>query len=163
VNVRRSIAAATVVLAGPVLSSCGVNFDAQTDQIYNPGVGVNEQSGSVDVLNALIVSGSDGSGTVVATLANNDAQKADTLRDVSGAGADSGLTAQVGGSTDIPAGGVLNLAEEGGVTVRGDRLEPGKFVEITFSFQRGEAATIKVPVVSASNPDYADVQVPSGS
>jgi hypothetical protein len=163
VNVRRSIAAAAVVLAVPALSSCGINFAAQTDQDYNPSVGVNERGGSVDVLNALIVSGSDGSGTVVATLVNNDQQNADSLRGVAGAGADSDLTAKVGGTTDIPAGGSLSLAQDGRVTAQGKRIEPGKFVEITFSFQRGEAATVKVPVVSSSNPDYRDVQVPSGS
>ena len=43
-NVRRSI---TAVVAVPVLAlgtaSCG--FDAPTDQIYNPAVGVSDQSG----------------------------------------------------------------------------------------------------------------------
>ena len=72
VNVRRSLAVAALVLTAPVLSSCGVGFGAQTDQVYNPAAGVDVHSGSVDVLNALIVSGTDGSGTVIATLVNND-------------------------------------------------------------------------------------------
>jgi hypothetical protein len=163
VNVRRSIAAAAVVLAAPALSACGINFQAQTDQDYNPSVGVSERGGSVDVLNALVVSGSDGSGTVVATLVNNDVDKGDTLRGVAGAGEDSGLTAKVGGPTAIPAGGMLNLATEGSISVRGERIAPGNFVEITFSFARGEATTVKAPVVSSSNPDYADVKVPTAS
>ena len=79
-NVRRSIAVAAAVVAAPVMSSCGVNFDAQTDQVYNPAVGVNDRSGSVDVLNALIVSKAPGSGTVVATLVNNDEERADESR-----------------------------------------------------------------------------------
>jgi hypothetical protein len=161
VNVRRSIAAAAVVLAAPVLSSCGVSFGAQTDQPYNPSVGVDDQSGSVDVLNALVVSGTDGSGTVVATLANNDQQNADTLRGVTGAGPDANLIVKVAGTTAIPADGVLNLAQSGRITARGKRIVPGNFVRITFSFDRGQAATLDVPVVSASNPDYAGVKVPS--
>jgi hypothetical protein len=160
VNVRRSIAVAAALVAATVMSSCGVNFDAQTDQVYNPAVGVNDRDGSVDVLNALVVSGSAGSGTVVATLVNNDQEKDDSVRGIAGAGQDSSLAVQVGGPKAIPAGGLLNLAEQGKVTVRGEQVLPGNFVEITFSFDRGEAVTVNAPVVSSDNPDYADVQVP---
>ena len=161
-NVRRCIAVAALV-AAPVLSSCGVNFGAQTDQPYNPAVGVDSRAGEVDVLNALIVSGSDGSGTVVATLVNDDETKPDTLKGVSGAGADSGLQVQLGGNTQIPAAGLLNLADQGEVSAKGKRVVPGNFVKITFSFDRAEAITLDVPVVSSSNPDYKDIKVPSGS
>jgi hypothetical protein len=154
------LAVAAVVLAAPALSSCGVSFDAQTDQVYNPAVGVDDRDGNVDVLNALIVSGTDGSGTVVASLVNNDQVDDDTLRSVAGAGADAGLKVTPGGKTAIAAGSLLNLAKEGSITVRGQRVRPGNFVELTFNFDRGEAATLKVPVVSADNPDYADVRVP---
>jgi hypothetical protein len=161
VNVRRSIAAAAVLLAAPALSSCGVSFGAQTDQVYNPSVGVDDRSGQVDVLNALIVSGTNGSGTVVATLVNNDQQTDDTLKGVAGAGKDAGMTVKPGGDTTIPAGGVLNLATKGAVTIRGQRVVPGNFVTITFSFDRAQSVTLDVPVVSHSNPDYAGVKVPS--
>ena len=160
-NVRRSIAAAAVLLAAPALSSCGVSFGAQTDQVYNPSVGVDDRSGQVDVLNALIVSGTDGSGTVVATLVNNDQRTDDTLKGVSGAGKDAGMTVKPGGDTTIPAGGLLNLATKGAVTIRGQRVVPGNFVTITFSFDRAQSVTLDVPVVSHSNPDYAGVKVPS--
>jgi hypothetical protein len=163
VNVRRCIAAATVLLAAPVLSSCGVSFGAQTDQVYNPAVGVDDRDGSVDVLNALIVSGSDGSGTLVASLVDNDQVNDDALKGVAGGGKDSSLTAKVAGDTTIPAGGLLNLATKGEVSLTGKRIVPGNFVRITFSFDRAGAATLDVPVVSSDNPDYADVQVPSGS
>jgi hypothetical protein len=161
VNVRRSIAAAAVLLAAPALSSCGVSFGAQTDQVYTPSAGVDDRSGQVDVLNALIVSGTDGSGTVVATLVNNDQQTDDTLKGVSGAGKDAGMTVKPGGDTTIPAGGLLNLATKGAVTIRGQRVVPGNFVTITFSFDRAQSVTLDVPVVSHSNPDYAGVKVPS--
>ena len=160
-NVRRSIAVATVLLAAPLVSSCAVTFGAQTDLPYNPTVGTDDRSGSVDVLNALIVSGTNGSGTVVATLVNNDQQTDDTLKGVSGAGKDAGMTVKPGGDTTIPAGGVLNLATKGAVTIRGQRVVPGNFVTITFSFDRAQSVTLDVPVVSHSNPDYAGVKVPS--
>ena len=159
-NVRRSIAVAAALLAAPVMSSCGVNFDAQTDQVYNPAVGVNDRGDAVDVLNALVVSGKAGSGTVVATLVNNDQQHADSLKNVAGAGADSSLTVQVGGPTKIAAAGLVNLATQGKVTVRGRQVLPGRFVEITFSFDRGKAVTIQVPVVPSSDPDYAGIKTP---
>ncbi len=162
-NVRRCIAAATVLLAAPVLSSCGVSFGAQTDQVYNPSVGVDDRDGTVDVLNALIVSGTDGSGTVVASLVDNDQVHADALKGVAGAGQDSSLTATIAGETTIPAGGLLNLATQSNVSATGKRIVPGNFVRITFSFDRAAAVTLDVPVVSADNPDYAQVPLPSGS
>jgi hypothetical protein len=160
VNVRRKLAVAAVVLAVPALSSCGVNFSAQTDQVYNPAVGVDDRSGSVDVINALIVSGTDGKGTVVATLVNNDQVNDDTLRGVTGAGRDKDLKVTTSGDTTIKAGGLLNLATGGGVAATGKRVVPGNFVTVTFSFDRGQAVTLDVPVVSADNPDYKDVKVP---
>jgi hypothetical protein len=98
---------------------------------------------------------------VVATLVNNDQQTADTLKGVSGAGKDSSLSVKPGGDTTIPAGGLLNLATQGNITARGKRIVPGNVVEITFSFDRAEAITVGVPVVSSSNPDYAGVKVPT--
>ena len=162
-NLHRSIAGAAVVVAVLVLSSCGARFGAQTDQVYNPAVGVDDRSGSVDVINALVVSGADGSGTVVATLVNNDQQDDDTLRTVSGAGDDAGLTVTVAGETAIPAGGLLNLATDGRASIRGERVVPGNFVELSFSFDRGAAVKVDTPVVSSSNPAYEDIEVPSGS
>jgi len=159
VDVRRSIAAAAVVLTVPVLSSCGVNFGAQTDQVYNPAVGVSEHSGSVDVLNALVVSGSDGSGTVVATLVNNDQVNADQLKGVSG----QGLQVKMGGKTTIPADGLLNLATDGKIFATGQDIVPGKFVPLSFTFDRGNRVDVEVPVVNASNPDYQGIPLPSGS
>ena len=159
-SLRRSIAAALVVVTVPLLSSCAGNFNAQTDQPYNPAAGTDDRSGSVDVLNALIVSGTDGSGTVVASLVNNDQTHADRLTNVAGAGRDAGLSVTPGGSTTIAAGGMLNLATQSHITARGTRVVPGNFVEITFSFDRGAAITLGVPVVSAKNPDYAGIKVP---
>lgn len=154
-NVRRSTAAAAVALAVPLLSlgltACG--FDAPTDQFYNPAVGINDQRGSVDVLNALVVSGSDGSGTVVASFANNDQEESDALTGITGAG----VQVEVGGDTTIPQGGLLNLSD-GSVRITGDEVVPGSFVRLTFSFGRGEAITLQAPVM-ANDGDYADVPV----
>ncbi len=161
VNVRRRLAPALLLLAAPALSSCGVNFRAQTDQPYNPSVGVDDRSGSVDVLNALVVSGTNGSGAVIATLVDNDPAQADALQGIAGAGGDSSLKVTPGGQTAVPAGGLLNLATKGRIALRGPRVTPGNFVGLTFTFRRGQAVTMQVPVV-ANSAEYAGVTVPTG-
>jgi hypothetical protein len=161
VSIRRSIATALVVISAVLVSSCSGNFGEQTDKPYNPAAGTDDRSGQVDVLNALVVSGTDGSGTVIASLVNNDQTHGDQLTNVAGAGRDAGLTVTPGGPTTIPAAGMLNLATKGRITARGKRVVPGNFVEITFSFSRASSVTMGVPVVSADNPDYAGVKVPS--
>jgi hypothetical protein len=163
VNVRRSLAAAVIVLAVPLLSSCGVNFGAQTDQVYNPSAGVDDRSGTVDVLNALVVSGKDGSGTLIASLVNNDEIRADTLQGVAGSGSDSSLKVTPGGATTIPAGGLLNLATDGQIFLSGARVQAGNFVKVTLTFGRGKAITVDAPVVAANQSEYAGVQLPPGS
>jgi hypothetical protein len=164
-TVRHRLAAAAVVtpLAAVAMSGCGVNFGAQTDQPYNPAAGVDDRSGSVDVLNALIVSGSDGSGAFVATLVNNSQRKGDTLKGLSGVGADSAVKATAPTTTAIAPNGVLNLASSGPVDITGKRVVAGNFVNLRLAFDNGKAITLKAPVVSADDPQYAQVALPSSS
>ena len=158
---RRSIAAAVLVLAAPVLSSCGGNFNQQTTQVYNPAEGVDDRSGRVDVLNALVVSTENGSGTVIATFVNNELDTADRLTSIAGAGNDASLKVTPGGPTAIPAGGLLNLADRGRNFVVGERVRAGYFVDLTFTFQQGAAITINVPVVNGREPEYTSVPQPT--
>src|ERR1700752_1769155 len=68
---RRKPAALLVgafLLAVLGLSACGFNY--ATDREYTPAAGLNYKSGTVDVLNALIVSSEEGSGTFIASLSN---------------------------------------------------------------------------------------------
>ncbi len=157
---RRRIA---VAFAGSLLSlgltSCG--FDATTDQVYTPGEGVNNREAGVDVLHALIVSGDDGSGTVIAGLANNDESKDDALVEVQGAGEDQAVTVE-GTQTDVPAGAFVQLAEEGAFSVTGEQVIPGRFVSLSFAFESGETVTLDVPVVTDDG-DYADVPLPESA
>lgn len=160
VTLRRSIVAAAVVLAVPVLSSCGTNFNAPTDQVYQPAVGTNDRSGSVDILNALIVSGADGSGTLVAGLVNNDVENDDALVGVEGSGPDTGLQVEIErGQVPVSRDGLTQLAEEAGVTVRGEAIKAGYIVELTFNFERGDSVTLEVPVQARTGP-YAEISVP---
>ena len=66
-NLRRALALGTAGLAATAaLSACGFNYP--TDRINNLVAGVDDRSGTVEVLNAAVVSQSDNSGTFVATL-----------------------------------------------------------------------------------------------
>jgi hypothetical protein len=158
-TVRRSIAAAAVLLA-PLLTSCG--FNEPTDRVYNPGVGVNDRSGTVDVLGAVVVSGTDGSGTVVATFVNNDPNQADSVTSIAGSGADAGVSVSLPGPVDMKPGGSVQLSKDTPATAKGASVKPGTFVQLTFSFQRSENVTVQVPVV-AHRGDYANVPLSSGS
>jgi hypothetical protein len=162
VSKRLRTTTAAVALTLPVLASCSSNFNAPTDQVYTPGVGVNDRSGNIDVLHALIVSGEDGSGTVIAGLANNDPEKADQLASVSGAGNDASIQISDGGPVEIPAGGFVQLADEGNIAVTATQIQPGKFIELTFNFASSESVDIEVPVV-ANTEEFSDVPLPSAS
>ena len=160
-NVRRSIAVAALAVAAPALSSCGVNFGAQTDQVYNAAVGVDDRSGQVNVLNALIVSGVDGSGTVVAGLVNKDATRTAHLTGITSGDPSQPVTV-TGPTTAIPGQGLVSLADKGQYSAHGANVVAGKFVKLTFTFDNAKPVTVDVPVVLASDPDYRNVPLPKG-
>jgi hypothetical protein len=151
---RRRLAALAMVLLVPVLGAC----QYQTDQVYQPSVGVNNRDGSVDVLGALVVSTSDGTGTFVASLVNNDLEEPDALTNVTG----DGLEAQVVAPVQIKPDSLVNLADTGAVSVDGDTISPGKFARLTLEFQSGQKTEVNVPVVSAES-NYSDVKPASPS
>lgn len=146
--IQRRAAIAALLLA-PALTACG--FHVQTDQVYQAAVGPNERDGDVDILNAVIVSAQDGSGTFAGTLVNNDTTTDNSLDSVSGPGITASRRA-----VEIPAADAVNLGESGLVTISGEEIEPGTFVELTFAFSGGDSVTVDVPVVAAEGP-YADV------
>ncbi|MGI8645185.1 MAG: hypothetical protein ACR2JD_02530 [Nocardioides sp.] len=138
------IVLAIVGLCAPVLAGCG--FNLSTERPYTPAVGANDVDGTVDVLNAVVVSSTPGSGTFIASLSNNDYSEPATFASLA-AGTASELTVDEFEPVQIPRGGLVNLAEAGGVTVTGD-FEAGGFVSLTVTFGSGERASLQVPVVA---------------
>jgi hypothetical protein len=143
------------------LSGCGTGMDAQTNAIYDPGDGVNERGGDVDVLNALLVANPDGTGTVSAALLNN-AQEVDEVTEiaVSADGEElrvdgSGLPVELPPSPRSP----LNIEDEAALYV--EDIEAGYFVTLSMQFQNAAPVEIEVPVVERgdepSNDMYASV------
>ncbi|MGZ4447548.1 MAG: hypothetical protein ACXVWZ_02000 [Nocardioides sp.] len=159
---RRNIAltaSALVLAATPVLSSCGFNY--ATDRVYTPAAGVNDRDAAVDVLAAVIVSAQDGSGTFIASFANNNTDKEASVDSITGA---EGTTLDSTGFTPVtvPAGGLVNLAGTGqhGFALTGD-FKAGDFVPLTIAFGDGDQVTMKVPVVKDAG-DYTGLDI-SGS
>jgi hypothetical protein len=144
---HRSLAVAGLALLVPLVAACG--FNAQTDQVYQAATGANDRSGTVDVLNAMIVSDSDGSGTFAGALVNT-ASDDDSLVGVTDA------TGTV--DVPVPAGDAVNLAASGEVRVRAADITPGAFVSLTLQFSSGQTTTLAVPVVPHEG-DYVDVPV----
>lgn len=151
-SLRRSLTVAAAALASTfVLSACG--FGVATNQVYQPGVGTDERSSRVDVLGAVLVSDSDGAGTLVAGLVNNREGESDRLTGVGGPGMNSDAA-----FVEIPPGGFVQLVEDP-ITVRGERIVPGNFVEVTFTFENAEPITTDLPVVTPTD-EYAEVPTP---
>ena len=149
----------------PALASCSFgtsNFDAQTNQFYTPAEGINERTGGVDVLNALVVADEAGRGRFIAGLVNNSDQTDDALTRVQGAGDDSDIQGSLGTPIDIVRDSFVQLADESSepVVLEGEQIVPGRFVEVTITFQEAEEVTVELPVVPAED-DFEGVEVPS--
>jgi hypothetical protein len=137
-------AAAVLALAAP-LSSCG--FDYATERDYTPASGANNRDGDVDVLSAVVVSAAEGSGTFVASLSNNDAQEKQTFTGVSG---DDGASIEAADFSpiEIPAGGLVNLADPPADIVLTGDFTAGDVVPLAIDFGNGERVMLNVPVVA---------------
>ncbi|HEU4337309.1 MAG TPA: hypothetical protein VFR45_08360 [Nocardioides sp.] len=139
-------AAAVIALAAP-LTSCG--FDYATERDYTPAGGANNREGVVDLLSAVVVSGAEGSGTFVASLANNDTEE-QSLTAISGVSGSDGATIEAAGfePVTIPADGLVNLAEPPADIVLTGDFAAGDFIPLSFDFDNGERISFNVPVVA---------------
>ncbi len=157
---RRRLAALARVLLVPTVGGCGISGFAgaeyQTDEVYQPGVGVNDRSGTVAVLGAVVVSATEGSGTFVASLVNGDLEEPDALTELTG----EGVQAEITGQLQVEPDALLNLSQTGAVEVTGEDIAPGKFVELTLTFESGQETTMNVPVVRDEE-EFAEV-TPAG-
>lgn len=143
-----------MVLLVPALAGCG--FGYQTDQVYQPGVGVNDRSGGVDILGAVVVSSLNGEGTFVASLVNKSDSGDDTLVSMTG----DGLEVQLKEPVKLPADTLVNLTDSGAISVTGDTVQPGKFARLTLTFESGQKTQINAPVVPYSG-EFGDVRLAS--
>jgi hypothetical protein len=161
VNLRRTLALGLTGLAATAaLTACGFNYP--TDRVNDITAGVNYRDGTVDILNAVVVSKEANSGTFIATFSNNDLTDPVTLQSMSG---DNTAIGQVTLSQPltIPANGLVSLATVGGIPVNGT-FALGQFVTLNFTFSDGSTVALDVPVV-IDDGQWAglDVSTPSPS
>ena len=156
---RPWLAAAFLVILVPALGACG--FNEQTDRVYQPSVGVNNRQGVVDVLGAVVVSGTDGSGTFVASLDNKDQTKSQTLTGITGA---DGVQVTLVKQVEVPPGALVNFANLGVASVSGHTIQAGGFARLTLQFESGQSAQVNAPIV-APEQQYSEITpaVPSSS
>lgn len=139
---RIVLGAGALLLATPVLGSCGFNY--ATNRVNTIEMGTSDISGQVDVLGTVIVSAQPGSGTLVASLVNNSDSASASLDSVGGA-QDVPLDAPGLSPIEIAPRGNVTLASED-VAVTGD-FTPGDFVPVTLTFSTGQTTVLSVPVV----------------
>jgi hypothetical protein len=147
------------------LTGCGADFNAQTNQQYQAGVGTDDRSNPVYVLGALVVARDNGAGTLVGSLINqvraSDELVSVTAKDASG----QPITA-----TSIPqpitltSQQAVKLQDGGTVRLSGPGVVLGDFITVTFSFQQAAPIAVEVPVVPYSR-IYSGIPVatPSGA
>jgi hypothetical protein len=140
---RIALGLGALILAVPGVASCGFNY--ATDRENTISNGTSDKSGTVDVLNAVIVSSEDGSGTFIATLSNNSADETIHMTSLS-FGSDSTTQVAAFDPIEVKPHAVVNLADGQGIKVSGD-FKAGDFVALTVGFDNGESADMKVHVV----------------
>lgn len=141
----RVLAAAGALALATVLSSCG--FDYATDRNYTPGSSTNDRDALIDVLGAVVVSGQDGSGTFIASFANNDTEEPGTVESLTATTLEGKeLEVDEFEPIEVPAHGLVNLAQEGGIVITGD-IASGDFVNVTLGFGNGDTVDIEVPAM----------------
>jgi hypothetical protein len=148
---RRRLAAATLAATATLaLGACGTGFSAQTNQVYQAGVGANHH-GPINVLNTMLVVNDDKSATLSAAVVNATGSKQSVSSVVVTTMADT--TLPVRGTKrllPLPQGVLTTLggtSDAGGFRVTEGAIA-GSYVKVTLSFTDAGPITIEAPVVT---------------
>ncbi|KAA1425376.1 hypothetical protein FE697_005865 [Mumia zhuanghuii] len=159
---RRALVAVIVGAIAVLVTGCGTGFNAQTSAIYQAGIGSNDRSGDVDILNALFVKNEDGSATLSAGLVNQ-ALQTDRLVGVevmTRAGTPVEVTFD--DAVALPIRRLYTLGLKPSVVISGEELFAGQFVTATFTFANAGQVQFPLPIVTRT-PMYDAVAKPAGS
>lgn len=164
----RGLLAASALAAGLMLgvAACGTGFGAQSNAIYDPGLGTNSRGGGVDVLNALLVDNGSGSGTLSATLVGDYGQTRQ-LTQVTAMSLqhDDLKVALTSGPVNLAPGCPVQLGRGAAVVISGSAVAPGYVVTVDFSFTGAQQVSLPVLVVARSSmyASVATASAPTGS
>ncbi len=162
VPTARRVGVTVTCLVAATLGStgCGASFGAQSQQQYQPAVGISDRTGNVYAVNTLVVTDGDGNGTVVCSLINQTEQ-ADTLTSVSAVDAGGhglGVEPLPSSGLDLAPGQAVQLANSGAVRLSDPGLVAGSVLTLTFTFTDAAPLQVETPVVNQTS-TYADVPV----
>ena len=160
---RRGLVALGVGFAALALGACG--FNVQTNKPYPPSEGVNSDVGTVGtepavkVRNLMILTRTDGSGFLSASLAA--AQSGETLSGASAtalnADGSDGAVLTVTVASPVELGTNLVVLTDGSpITVTG-KMTAGYTARITLTFSKAGQLTVVAPIVDAAQAPYATV------
>jgi hypothetical protein len=161
----RGLVAAGFAVAA--LAGCtDTSFNAQTNDVYDPGAGSNARGGGVDVLNALIVDNGDGTGTISATLVLNpgefdhDVEMSTVTMDeleVTTLDGDPVESTLVEGGVSLEPNEPQRLGDEPLATVSGDNVAAGDMVTLSVAFDTlAEPVAMDIPVVTREGTQMYD-------
>jgi hypothetical protein len=152
---RRLPAVTAALLLSAALSACG--FDYSTDSIYVSSAGVDDRTGPLDVLSAVVVAAEPDRGTFIASFSNNSPDSPERIQDVRPGSADPSLTISGFKPVTLPPGGLISLAADPSATLTGT-FTPGEYVDIVIEARNAEDIEMSVPVVAATD-QYAGLDI----
>ena len=147
--------------AALVISACGTGFDAQTTRVYNAPAGADLRGPDVDALGSTVVLTGAASSTLVTGLVGPvDSDDALVGVEVTGAEGTTYTATVEGGELAIPAGELVQTADEAPIVIAGEGLLAGRLVMVRLTFERGAPVGGYVPIVTREG-IYADIPTPA--
>lgn len=108
------------------------------------------------VRNAMILTQSEGSGTLVGAI---QSPKADTLKMVQAQaigidGKPAGLLKAGSGAVTLEPEKLVQLLDQPAITLSGEGLVPGRIAEVVLVFEKAGPVSLRMPIVDGSKADY---------
>ena len=152
-STRRLLTLVMMLVTVGALSGCSSN-----DLEYEPSIGSNARTPSMQALSLAVVTDGEGLGTLVGTMVN-EGDETDRLVDVQ-ATAETGPipTRLPGGPVALPTDEPVRLSTTKAVLMESDNLRQGYWVDLTLSFADSRQMTLKAPVEPRSGP-YAEIEI----
>ncbi|HET6626438.1 MAG TPA: hypothetical protein VFG63_08605 [Nocardioidaceae bacterium] len=143
------------------MAVCTLTACSTPDLEYAPSIGSNDRTATIQALNLAVVTNGEGVGTLVGALLN-EADSADRLVGVVAVSELGPIeTAMPTGPIKLPeedAERLVQLAPSSAVTLRGDNLRQGFWIDLTLRFDDSAELPTKVPVEAQAGP-YADIEI----
>lgn len=150
---RRLLTYLTTLAMIGVLAGCG-----SPDLKYEPAIGSNARTPTIQALSLAVVTNDKGVGTLVGSVLN-EAKETDHLIDVKAASDNGPITTRLpAGPVALPHDELVKLATQNAVMLRSDNVRQGFWIDLTLRFDNSAPMELKAPVEPQSGP-YAEIEV----